>query len=63
MEVREYKSPDGNWFREMIESRQAALLELRDAYRKKGLDTWMNPYDGKKWMLTVCLGSRKSVAR
>lgn len=58
MEVKQYKDLDGNWFREIIEKSYTPLRDLRDAYKKQGKQTWINPYD-TSWMLTILMGKEK----
>ena len=59
MEVKHWKSPDGTWFREMVDRNFLSLAELEKAYKERGHKTWINIYDHCEhiWMLSIEMGA------
>lgn len=53
MEVKHYRDEDGYWFKEIIYKSYGRLKELKDQYEMKGDKVWLNPWDDKRWVLTV----------
>jgi hypothetical protein len=40
------------WY-EVVSRSYARLNELRQIYHAEGFRTWLNPFDGRRWILTV----------
>lgn len=59
MEVKNYQDEAGVWFRELISKEYQPLFELRKEYEKNGKETWMNPYDNGRWVLTIKVEKEK----
>ena len=55
MKQTHWTDPNGVEYKEIISRQHQRLLELADAYAKKGKQIWVHPFDPEqsKWVLLV----------